>query len=29
VQYTVPVDFIILERDLSFKTEGSTFIGTL
>jgi len=29
VQYSVPVDFIFFERDISFKTEGSTFIGTL
>jgi hypothetical protein len=29
VRYSVPVDFILLERDLTFKTEGSTFVGTL
>jgi hypothetical protein len=29
VEYSVRVDFVILERDLTFKTEGSTFIGSL
>ncbi len=29
VQYSVRVDFILFERDLTFKTEGSTFVGTL
>jgi len=29
VQYSVPVDFILFERDITFKTEGSTFVGTL
>lgn len=29
VDYSVPVDFIILERDLNFEIEASSFIGTL
>jgi len=29
VEYTVTVDFILFERDLTFKSEGSTFVGTL
>ena len=29
VNYSVPVDFIVVERDLSFKIEASSFIGTL
>ena len=29
VDYSVPVDFIIMERDLNFKIEASSFIGTL
>jgi hypothetical protein len=29
VHYSVRVDFIIFERDLTFKNEGSTFVGTL
>ncbi len=29
VDYSVPVDFIIFERDLSFKIEASSFIGSL
>jgi hypothetical protein len=27
--YSVPVDFIILEQDLTFKIDASSFIGTL
>jgi len=29
VSYSVPVDFIILERDLNFKIEASSFVGSL
>jgi len=29
VEYSVPVDFIIFERDLNFKIEASSFIGSL
>ena len=29
VNYSVPVDFIVVERDLNFKIEASSFIGTL
>ena len=29
VNYSVPVDFIVVERDLSFKIEASSFIGAL
>jgi hypothetical protein len=29
VRYSVPVDFLIFERDLNFKVEASSFIGTL
>ncbi|MDM7994316.1 MAG: DUF4845 domain-containing protein [Acidobacteriota bacterium] len=29
VDYSVPVDFIIMERDLNFEIEASSFIGTL
>ena len=29
VIYAVPVDFIILERDLTFKIDASSFIGAL
>ena len=29
VTYSVPVDFIVVERDLTFKIEASSFIGTL
>jgi len=29
VNYSVPVDFIILERDLNFKIDASSFIGAL
>jgi len=29
VTYSVPVDFIVVERDLNFKIEASSFIGTL
>lgn len=29
VTYSVPVDFIILERDLNFKIDASSFIGSL
>ncbi len=29
VDYSVPVDFIIMERDLNFTIEASSFIGTL
>jgi len=29
VQYAVPVDFIILTRDLVFRIEGSSFVGAL
>ncbi|MBN1571108.1 MAG: hypothetical protein JXA73_24950 [Acidobacteria bacterium] len=29
VTYSVPVNFIILERDLNFKIDASSFIGTL
>jgi hypothetical protein len=29
VTYSVPVDFIILERDLTFKIDASSFIGAL
>jgi hypothetical protein len=29
VSYSVPVDFIILQRDLSFTIKGSSFIGSI
>jgi hypothetical protein len=29
VNYSVPVDFIVLEHDLDFKIEASSFIGAL
>ena len=29
VRYTVPVDLIILQRDLDFKVEVSSFVGRL
>ena len=29
VIYSVPVDFIVIERDLNFRIEASSFIGTL
>jgi len=29
VDYSVPVDFIVMERALNFKIEASSFIGTL
>ncbi len=29
VRYAVPVDFIILNKDLVFRIEGSSFIGAL
>ena len=29
VSYTVPVDFIVVERDLNFKIEASSFIGAM
>lgn len=29
VHYTVPVDFILFERDINFKVQASSFIGTL
>ncbi len=29
VNYAVPVDFIVMERDLNFKIEASSFIGSL
>ena len=29
VHYSVPVDFLLFERDLNFKVDASTFIGTL
>ena len=29
VSYSVPVDFIVVEHDLNFKIEASSFIGTL
>lgn len=29
VQYSVPIDFILFERDITFKSEGSTFVGSL
>jgi hypothetical protein len=29
VDYSVPVDFIVFERDLNFKIEASSFIGAL
>jgi len=29
VDYSVPVDFIIMERDLNFQIEASSFIGAL
>ncbi len=29
VEYSVPVDFVIFERDVAFKIKASSFIGTL
>jgi len=29
VSYTVPVDFVILQRDMNFQIKVSSFIGTL
>jgi hypothetical protein len=29
VQYAVPVDFIVIERNLTFKVEASSFMGSL
>lgn len=29
VNYAVPVDFVLFERDLNFKIEASSFIGSL
>jgi len=29
VNYSVPVDFVVLSRDLSFEISASSFIGTL
>jgi hypothetical protein len=29
VRYSVPVDFILFEQDLSFKIDESSFVGTL
>jgi hypothetical protein len=29
VNYSVPVDFIIFERDLNFEIDASSFVGTL
>ncbi len=29
VHYSVPVDFVIFERDLNFEVEASSFVGTL
>ena len=29
VNYSVPVNFVLFDRDLNFKVEASSFIGTL
>ena len=29
IRYSVPVDFILFEHDLSFKIDESSFVGTL
>ena len=29
VEYSVPVDFVIFQRDLKFRVEESRFVGTL